>query len=183
MRCPARLAFLLEYPLRKRLLGLERLVAALPLMPGTRVLDLGAGSGVVARLVVEQAPEAQIVLADPQSGMLRRARGRVNGPARFVAAVGESLPFAAEDFDLVLMITVLGELDEPKLALREVRRVLRPGGMLFIAEHLPDLHFRPLNWLRRLLSQVGFAEQQGWGGRWSYTACFTKVEVGVPAEA
>jgi ubiquinone/menaquinone biosynthesis C-methylase UbiE len=174
VRCPARLAFLLEYPLRRRLLKLDHLVNRLPLTPDSRVLDLGAGSGVVARLILERDPDVPVVLADPQPAMLRRARRVMKGRGTFVTAPGESLPFADEEFHIVLMITVLGELDDPDRGLREVHRVMHPDATLVIAEHLPDLHFRPLDRLRRLVAPIGFAEHEVRGGRWSYTASFTK---------
>lgn len=178
-RCPAQFAFVLEGPLRRWLLQPARLVASLPLSAETRVLDLGAGSGVVAQSVMPQMRGGQLILLDAQRRMLSRARRRlapVPGvrPA-FTVGVAEFLPFPEATFDVVLMVTVLGEVDEPAMTMREVHRVLRPGGMLSISEHLPDPDFRSLGRVRAMLRTFGFKERELRGGRWSYTLNATRI--------
>lgn len=173
MRCPARCAFLLEHPLRRRLLRLDRLARSLPLGPSSRVLDLGAGSGVVAGALLDRFAVERLVLLDAQWGMLRRARHRLEGNIEFVVAVAEALPFIDDGFDIVLLVTVLGEVDDADRALREVRRVLRPGGVVSITEHLPDPDFRSLDRIRPLMESHGFLEVRVLGSRWSFMANFT----------
>ena len=177
-RCPARFAFLLEHPLRRRLLRLDRLLESLRLQPGSRVLDLGAGSGVVAARIAMQLQRGQIVLVDPQELMLTRARRQVpvlpHVSVALIAAVGERLPLRDLSVDLVLLVTVLGEVDDAALVLAEVRRVLRPGGVLSISEHFPDPDFRAAGTVRKLVLRFGFEEREHWGGRWSYTINFVR---------
>lgn len=178
-RCPARFAFLLEGPLRRWLLQPTRLVASLPLSDAARVLDLGAGSGVVAQTVMRQMRGGTLILLDAQRRMLLRARQRLAAlpgvrPA-FSAGVAESLPFPDASFDLVLMVTVLGEVDDPAMTMREVHRVLRPGAILSISEHLPDPDFRSVARVRALLQAFGFQERDLCGGSWSYTINATRI--------
>jgi ubiquinone/menaquinone biosynthesis C-methylase UbiE len=109
--------------------------------------------------------------------MLRRARRRLQAVPVTVAGVAEALPFANDAFDIVLLVTVLGELDDAPAALREVQRVLRPRGVLSISEHLPDPDFRSLTAVRALVGALGFVEAEARGTRWSYTANFTKREI------
>lgn len=177
-RCPARFAFLLEHPLRQRLLRMDRLIESLRLQPRSRILDLGAGGGVVAAAVAKHMQDGELILLDPQFNMLKRARQRVTPRAgmsvELLAAVAEHLPLRSASVDLVLLVTVLGEVDDSSVVLQEVHRVLRPAGVLSISEHLPDPDFRSLKAVRTLVRKFGFEERETCGGRWSYTINFVK---------
>jgi ubiquinone/menaquinone biosynthesis C-methylase UbiE len=179
-RCPARFAFVLEHPLRRKLLNLDHLVDSLMLQPGWCVLDLGAGSGVVAAHIAARLPRGELVLIDAQGAMLTRARRRVPShpglSVALVAADAEHVPLSDASVDLALLVTVLGEIDDRALAIQEVHRVLRDGGILSISEHLPDPDFRSVTSVRRLVCSTGFEERDYLGSRWSYTINFVKRE-------
>jgi ubiquinone/menaquinone biosynthesis C-methylase UbiE len=181
-RCPARFSFLLSSPVRKWLLHPARVVRSLSVGQGARILDLGAGSGVVSEYVLNTLPSVRLVLVDAQWPMLRKARKRLGGRrlagrVQFGNAVAEALPFPKESFDAVLMVTVLGEVDSVSQTLREVHRVLRPQGILSITEHLPDPDFRSIAAVRRLLADYGFQERDLTGTRWSYTLSAVRAEL------
>jgi ubiquinone/menaquinone biosynthesis C-methylase UbiE len=137
----------------------ERLLAGV----SGAVLEIGAGTG--ANLPCYGPTVQSLTVTEPQPPMLRRlersARGRsVNGngaPCLVLRAPAEDLPFEDDSFDVVVSTLVLCGVDDQLRALREVRRVLRPGGRLKFMEHLRSgdpatarLQDR-LNWLNRLV--------------------------------
>ena len=98
-----------------------------------RLLDLATGSGVLAAALARACPGTRIVGADFCVPMLRRAQaaGRLE---RLVAADAMRLPFADGAFDAVTVAFGLRNMASYAGALREMRRVLRPGGRLLILD-------------------------------------------------
>lgn len=168
---PARLAWFLEGPWRRFILSPRRLRQRLPLAPHWTVLELGVGGGYYAG---QLAPFVRRLIGlDVQAGMLRRLRQR--HPVRQLLAVqgnATQLPVADSCIDLVLAVTVLGEIPSPEAAIAEARRVLRPNGLLAIAEHWPDPDFLALPFVIDLCRKSGLQLQRHYGRRSNYTAIF-----------
>jgi ubiquinone/menaquinone biosynthesis C-methylase UbiE len=99
-----------------------------------RVLEVGAGTG----LNVRHYPGAveELVLSEPEPAFHGRLRRRAGDAATIVAAPAEALPFADASFDFVVSTLVLCTVADPAAAVRELRRVLRPGGRLVFIEHV-----------------------------------------------
>ena len=117
----------------------QALIAAAGVQPGQRVLDVGCGTGYFARLLAQAVdPEGLVEGIDPSPEMITYA-SRKGGRARnchFQVGTAESLDFPAEHFDVVVSSLVMHHLPEDLQvpALREMRRLLRPGGKLLVAE-------------------------------------------------
>jgi ubiquinone/menaquinone biosynthesis C-methylase UbiE len=99
-----------------------------------RVLEIGAGTG----LNVPHYPEGlvELILTEPDSAMSRRLAQRASGGATVLAARADDLPVADSSVDTVVSTFVLCTVESPEAALREIRRVLRPGGQLLLIEHV-----------------------------------------------
>ena len=122
-----------------------------PLAQG-RVLEIGIGTGLNLEYY-EKARIEQIVGLDPGLEMHPRARERSRRAGLDVELVGlsaERLPFGDQSFDTVLVTYALCTIAEPVAALKEMRRVLKPGGQLIFCEHglAPDASVR--RWQARL---------------------------------
>lgn len=123
----------------------DGLVQEAGLQPGDRVLDVGCGTGVVARrAAAELGPDGDVVGLDLNEGMLDVARDESAGiGARIGWRQGDAteLPFPNEAFDVVLCQQVLQFVSNPAAALREMRRVLAPDGRLALSAWRPiDFH-------------------------------------------
>jgi arsenite methyltransferase len=109
------------------------------LRAGEAVLDIGCGAGVdtliAARLV---GPQGRVVGIDTTPEMVNRARANLTltglTNVRFEIAAAEDLPFADREFDVVISNGVFNLTIDTEQALREARRVLKPGGRLMIAD-------------------------------------------------
>jgi len=115
-----------------------------------RVLEIGAGTGLNLR---HYADDAELVLSEPDAAMADRLRRRVaerQRPATVVLAPAEALPFADGEFDTVVSTLVLCTVPDQAAALREIRRVLRPGGRLLFMEHIRSESPRWARWQDRL---------------------------------
>jgi ubiquinone/menaquinone biosynthesis C-methylase UbiE len=102
-----------------------------------RTLEVGAGTGLNLAHYPEGAGE--IVLAEPDPHMAKRLRARVARAGRSVRVVdspGERLPFDDGAFDTVVVTLVLCTVPDPPAVLREIARVLAPGGRLLFLEHV-----------------------------------------------
>ncbi len=125
-----------------RLKRYDDLIAFIDIEPGSRVLDVGTGTGLLA-LALAESCDATVVGIDISPAMLERAEFfRLNSTAEiarrvdFRLAAAQALPFARQKFDAAVCRMTLHLNRKPERVLRELWRVLRPGGVLIIADLL-----------------------------------------------
>lgn len=160
----------------------EKLIERSGIGQGMTVLELGSGSGgfttFVARAVGQ---EGKVYAIDIQPGMLAQLRGKLassenrdieNVEVREASAY--DLPFEDGSLDLVYMVTVLPEIPNRSRALREVRRVLKSGGILAVSEFLPDPDYPLRSTTIRTCQDEGFVLDASSGNLWNYTVRFRK---------
>ncbi|HEX7245168.1 MAG TPA: class I SAM-dependent methyltransferase [Solirubrobacterales bacterium] len=102
-----------------------------------RTIDIGAGTGLNLDLYPDGL--AELVLAEPDEHMLKRLRPKLTDEGRkieLVQAPADRLPFPDDTFDTAVFTLVLCTVPDPKAALAEAARVLRPGGKLIFIEHV-----------------------------------------------
>jgi len=111
--------------------------AALLAQASGDVIEIGGGTG--ANLTHYGPGVASLTVTEPEQPMAKRVQARIaeHAPeARFLRAPAEDLPFADDSFDTAVSTLVLCTVDDQPRALRELRRVLRPGGRLLFMEHV-----------------------------------------------
>lgn len=114
----------------------EDLVSLAELRPGQDIVDIACGTGIVTRLAAERVGKGStIVGVDLNPGMLAVARTAATGAVAvdWYEADAEALPLADELFDVAFCQFGLQFVAEKTAALREMRRVLKPGGQLFLS--------------------------------------------------
>lgn len=100
--------------------------------PGTRVLDVATGTGLVLRPAIALSGGRGVIGLDPSAGMLAECRRRAAAP--LVQGLGETLPFRDGSFDVVSMGYALRHVYDLRVLFAEYLRVLRPGGRIVVLE-------------------------------------------------
>lgn len=150
--CPYGQRFFVEAP--HPLITRDRLRQILEPESGERVLEIGPGTGYYTLDLAEWVgPDGAVEIFDIQQEMLDHTMERVRerGISNVHPTLGDarSLPYANDSFDAAALTAVLGEVPDPDAALREINRVLKPGGRLIVGELFGDPHMVTLSTLRR----------------------------------
>jgi demethylmenaquinone methyltransferase/2-methoxy-6-polyprenyl-1,4-benzoquinol methylase len=145
------------------------LVSKVTAIPGSWALDVATGTGLVAQQLARR--NLRVVGLDQSPAMLRRgvAAARAAGLGeriRFVLGQAQALPFADESFDALTFTYLLRYVDDPAGTVRELARVLRPGGVMASLEfHVPQdpwLHAGWYAYTRGVMPLIGGVVSNAW---------------------
>jgi len=183
---PAFIGRFLDSNHRRRLQPPGKIIERSGIKQGITVLDLGCGSGAFTPFVARMVGETGKVYAvDIQPAMLKQLERKLARPENQdikniepKQASAYDLPFEDGAVDLVYMVTVLQEIPDRSRALREISRVLKPGGILAVTEFLPDPDYPWRSTVIKICQREGFILDANLGNLWNYTVRFKKPSPG-----
>ena len=144
------------------------------LSPNAKILDVGSGPGYLSKELSSRSSKYEVVGVDVSDDALKIAKKTCSGinNVSFSKGAVESLPFKTEEFDLVICKDSFHHFDDPKVALKEMLRVLKSGGILYIQDLRRDV---PMYLLRRSIPLESVIQKLQY---YSVRAAYTKKEIG-----
>jgi ubiquinone/menaquinone biosynthesis C-methylase UbiE len=181
---PAFVGHFLDSDYRRAIQPPHQIITRSGIGPGLKVLEVGCGSGAYTTFVARAVGKTGAVHAlDIQSEMLAQISQKLSQPENqdidniyLHEASAYDMPFDADTFDVVYLITVLQEIPDRHRALLEINRVLKPGGTLAVTEFLPDPDYVLQGTTVAQALAAGFEYDAAAGNFWTYTARFRKTD-------
>ena len=172
----------LDSDFRRRLQPPDKLVQRSGIKDGMHVLEIGCGSGAYTTFVARAVGgEGKVYALDIQPEMLQQLENKLAKPENkdiknieLVNSSAYDLPFDDSSLDLAYMVTVFQEIPDRSRALQQVRRVLKPGGILAVTEWLPDPDYPWKSTTIKMGREAGFVLDEAPGNIWHYTVRFRK---------
>ena len=175
--CPAMLAWMVDNPIRRRYV--RSVPDRVGFRRGERVLELGPGPGTFTLHAASHVgPEGLLIPVDIQPKMITQVERRVReaGLTNTQSLVADAchLPLIDAGVDRAFLIAVLPEIPDRARALTELRRTIKPGGVLSITEDFLDPDYPFSFETIRLVEAAGFHMQQRFGKFYLYTVNFRR---------
>ncbi len=175
---PHQLAFTLLIPLRNIFLSPNQLIERLELEEDLNVLEVGPGPGYFSRRIANTLTGGKLILADIQKEMLEYAQRRIDKKGitnvEYYLCDGQKFQFQDNTFDRIVLVTVIGEVENKKAYMNEFNRIIKTGGILSISELAGDPDKLTINEIKELALNSGFEFYRIYGNNRNYTINFKK---------
>lgn len=181
---PAFIGNFLDSDFRRKMQPPDKIISRSGIKEGMKVLEVGCGSGAFTTFVARAVGDKGEVFAlDIQPEMLKQIENKLKRPEnkdikniRLIEGDALNMPLKDNYFDLVYSITVFQEIPDKHKALKEMKRVLKPKGILAITEFLPDPDYPLKSTTVKIGTSEGFISDDVEGSFWNYTARFIKPD-------
>ena len=179
---PAFIGHFLDSDFRRKMQPPDKIISRSGIKEGMKVLEVGCGSGAFTTFVARAVGnKGEVFALDIQPEMLKQIENKLKQPEnkdikniRLVEGDALNMPFEDDSFDLVYSITVFQEIPDKNKALKEMKRVLKPNGVLSITEFLPDPDYPLKSTTVKTGESERFILDEVEGSFWNYTARFIK---------
>lgn len=175
---PYKWGFTLLWSLRDIFFSPKQLIRRLSLNSKMTVLEVGCGPGYFSGFIANELSEGKLVISDIQEEMLSLARKRMDKRKikniEYYLCDGYSFSFENNRFDVIFLVTVIGEVENKDLYIAEFYRILKPDGLLSITEFAGDSDKMSIEEVKGLVLEQNFSIDRLWGSRNRYTINFRK---------
>jgi ubiquinone/menaquinone biosynthesis C-methylase UbiE len=172
--CPYAHRWMVELP--KPGVSVRRMLALLDPQPGERLLEIGPGTGYYTFPVAQRLDRGKLDVFDLQQEFLDliAERAKLSGAENVTGWQGDArdLLFEADRFDGAFLVTVLGEIPDQDAALKELARVVKPGGRVVFGEVAFDPHIVTPGALKERAERAGLRFERKAGTPLGYVARF-----------
>lgn len=180
---PAFMTRLIDNPVRRKLLQKPETVAKrMKLKPGMTVIEIGPGKGNYTKAIAKNIlPEGKVYAIDIQESIINRLKKKIEKESitNIIPKIDDTynLSFEGETIDRVLMIACLPEIPDPIRVLKEIKRVLKPNGLISLSEMLPDPDYPRRKTEKKWAKEAGFELDEQFGNWFIYQLNFKKSEI------
>lgn len=180
---PAFMTRLIDNPVRRKLLQKPETVAKrMKLKPGMTVIEIGPGKGNYTKAIAKNIlPEGKVYAIDIQESIISRLKKKIEKESitNIIPKIDDTynLSFEGETIDRVLMIACLPEIPDPIRVLKEIKRVLKPNGLISLSEMLPDPDYPRRKTEKKWAKEAGFELDEQFGNWFIYQLNFKKSEI------
>jgi len=175
---PPKYAFTLLLPIRNIFISPGQLIKRMELKNDSTVLEVGPGPGYFSLKIAKFLSHGNLYLTDIQQEMLDYAEKRLKrnkiSNADYRLCNGTELPYVDNMFDIIYMVTVLGEIENKEEYIREFRRVLKNNGIVSVSEQAGDPDKMEIAEIESLFNDRGFKTDGIFGTKRNFTINFKK---------